>query len=638
MGSPTVFSGKRTKLLTSKGLLLSNGTVIDNDGIFNYFTNPGAEINATGMSAYADAAGSSPVYGTGGSPNVTWTRTTSSPLAGDASFLFTKDAANRQGQGVSIDFTVRDCDKGKVRKFSADYAIASGTFADDDMSIWFYDVTNSALLQGAPYLIKNHSLTSDEMFSEIQIPYNCSTLRLIIHVGSASALGYTVKFDNMFFGNSQKSYGAVATGVKSWTPTGSWSTNTTYTGKWYQVADIGYYEVKVALSGAPTAATLTVNLPPGHTIDTSKKADGDIRSPIGIAEIQDFGVASYAARVQIYNTTSVVLALLSRPTTYVEDATFVSNTLPMSFGNQDYITLTFSAPIVGWSSSQILSSEADTSPYYATALGSGSASYSTSAPLQFNTIVSDKFGSVTTGSGWRFYAKTQGAYEVGCVASASVATNSLIIYKNGVSTGFQLFSFSAAGYSFHGSAIIELNANDYVDIRPDGTLTISPAHVHINKILGPSQIAASETVAARYKTAAGQNISSSSTTIVDFGTKDFDYTSSTVTGGSWKFTAPISGLYEVSGHLMFTTGGGWASGEAANAALYKSGVEYARLSVYTSDTTHSNYVPLTLAATSIRLLAGEYVDVRVFQDSGASLALINNALFNWISIKRVGNY
>jgi hypothetical protein len=44
MGSPAIFAGLRTKLLTARGLLLQNKTVIDNDGDFNPIHNGHFEI------------------------------------------------------------------------------------------------------------------------------------------------------------------------------------------------------------------------------------------------------------------------------------------------------------------------------------------------------------------------------------------------------------------------------------------------------------------------------------------------------------------------------------------------------------------------------------------------------------------
>jgi len=47
-----------------------------------------------------------------------------------------------------------------------------------------------------------------------------------------------------------------------------------------------------------------------------------------------------------------------------------------------------------------------------------------------------------------------------------------------------------------------------------------------------------------------------------------------------------------------------------------------------------SFVPTNFA--DIPLKSGDYIDLRVYQNSGASLALLNAAVTNWISIKRIG--
>ena len=169
----------------------------------NYILNPIAEnLGVIGWATYADAAGTRPVDGTGGSPNVTWTRSTSTPLRGDAEFLFTKDAANRQGQGVAYAFSIDRADQGKTLQIEFDYAVRSGTFAggttsDSDLIVYIYDVTNAATIEpvtfrlggGATNLPVRHAAT----FSAAT---NSTSYRLIIHCATTSASAYTVGFDN----------------------------------------------------------------------------------------------------------------------------------------------------------------------------------------------------------------------------------------------------------------------------------------------------------------------------------------------------------------------------------------------------------------------------------------------------------
>ncbi len=135
---------------------------------------------------YADAAQANPVDGTGGSPASTFAVSTDSTMRGVTNFLWTHSAANRQGEGFSYDFSIDPSDKGKVLQCSFEYLISSGTYADNDMSVWIYDVTNAVLIQPAPYLIKNSGII-EKFAVEFQTSSNSTSYRLIIHTGSTSA-------------------------------------------------------------------------------------------------------------------------------------------------------------------------------------------------------------------------------------------------------------------------------------------------------------------------------------------------------------------------------------------------------------------------------------------------------------------
>jgi len=80
----------------------------------------GQSVSDTGWSTYSNTAGVNPVTGTGGSPGITWSQNTSNPLSGNADLRFIKDAVNRQGNGVSIDFTVDNRHLAKVLQISFD--------------------------------------------------------------------------------------------------------------------------------------------------------------------------------------------------------------------------------------------------------------------------------------------------------------------------------------------------------------------------------------------------------------------------------------------------------------------------------------------------------------------------------------
>ena len=138
----------------------------------------------------------------------------------------------------------------------------------------------------------------------------------------------------------------------AFTPTGSWSSNTTYSGTWFRTKN-GTLKIegKVAVSGAPTATSLSINLPFGLAIDTVKLGGTDNRE-LGRSTILDSGSTYYQGRVQYNNTTSVSLVADSKfSSNNYSEYMAVSNSAPMTWANGDYVTFSFEVPIVGWSSS-----------------------------------------------------------------------------------------------------------------------------------------------------------------------------------------------------------------------------------------------------------------------------------------------
>jgi len=142
--------------------------------------------------------------------------------------------------------------------------------------------------------------------------------------------------------------------------------------------------------------------------------------------------------------------------------------------------------------------------------------------------------------------------------------------------------------------------------------------------------------AARYSTNAGQSIANETTTIVDFEDQTYDTHTAVTTGAAWKFTCPTgqSGYYRVAIMLMFASTATWAAGERAQASLYKGGAFYSALDKNTSETATARNIELK-GSDDVYLAAGEYIDIRVVQNSGAALALHNNGLYNHVAISRV---
>lgn len=594
-------------------------------GNANVLIDPNLEAVTTSWSTYADAAGAAPIDGTAGTANITVSNSTSSPLEGLSSLLLTKDAVNRQGQGISIPFTISNSSKGRVLQASFDYQIASGTFADNDLSVWVYDVSNARMIQPAPYLIKNSGII--ERFAvEFQTAIDSTSYRLIIHQGSTSALAYTVKFDNFNVGQQAKLYGSAVTDSVSFTPTSpnsSLGTLTSVQCSWKKVGGEAVLDYKVTV-GTTTGSEARLSLPAGLvSADTSiipsiRNADGFVVQA-GTGDIHNVLIEPSSTYLTFGLQKSGVAAGLTK----VAGSTLAASSATLSF--------TARVPIQGWSSSQIFSSDADTRvvSFNASTTGTKSLSPNGSAVKVPFDLVSgggqkDTHAAFNTSLN-RYIVPVAGDYQFNSTVyiSGTNALNSnydLRLYKNGVvyRVGANLRPATGAQFTLSiSSKIPDLKAGDYIELFFFGvgnnsvsTLTTDSGFNTLSfegfMIQGPAQIAASESVSFSSNTS---TTAASTSTPFIYTVKDHDTHNaySTVTG---KFTAPISGKYQcnissysVSSYSIFLY---------KNSTLVYSG-SYASGGASVATGNHT-----------LNLLAGDTVEVRPSASVTASAGAANN--------------
>lgn len=157
--------------------------------------------------------------------------------------------------------------------------------------------------------------------------------------------------------------------VTPWTAcaiTGSWVSNTTYTCKFRQSGGDAEFNVKVATSGAPTSANLTLTLPFGWAIDTGKintSTDGLYMFPSD-GVVSDSGSRTGSAKV-IYkdaNTVYIAHILTGASTGAPISSTTVTQAAPFTFGSGDFVEVTFKAPIANLAgSTQVFASQCGSS-------------------------------------------------------------------------------------------------------------------------------------------------------------------------------------------------------------------------------------------------------------------------------------
>jgi hypothetical protein len=193
-------------------------------------------------------------------------------------------------------------------------------------------------------------------------------------------------------------------------------------------------------------------------------------------------------------------------------------------------------------------------------------------------------------------------------------------------------------HDFNGK--LYLNKGDTFVIRVTangGTLSNNTDlhHIHITKISSPQTMRESEHISARYTSNAGQSIPSASLTIINFEDKVDDSHGRVTTGAAWKFTSGTNAKYEVTVKATLNGDTGLVAPEAVYIDLYVNGVFYSRLD-YDDVTWQANNNTKTMTGSDdVTLTSNDYIDVRIYQASGAAITMVSSAGNNGITIKRI---
>lgn len=629
------------------------------DGVFtqlNYIDTSTANDKITLWNRFLDTAASRPEDGTGGSPsaNVTWTRTTSDPIQGEGSFLYSKlNGVNTRGEGVSRDITIPSGQKARMQSIRFDYRIASGTYSggssstDSDLIVYMYRTTATGRLI-EPSVIKLDGGVIGVNYSyqgEFQADSDATGYRFIIFSATTSTSNFTVQFDNFYVGPSKNIAGAIVTPWTSFTPTGSWVTNTTYTGFYRRVGDTMEIQYKLALAGAPTSTVLSVNMPSGFVIDSTKIDSDTDNYALGDVSLLDSGSATWTGRARYVGTSAFEIP-------YVQASGTLANTTqvaPFTFANNDEVHINVSGiPIVGWGATATLGQDADTRVVAARATLTTAQTGVASKVIPFNSVQINTFGALNSSTGI-FTAPIAGQYRVSAGAvfgSLDGVTNTqLQIRKNSATYAEcymgRLAAAGAANASGYVSDTVPCVAGDTIEIYAVGDASFdidnngSRTFVSIERLPGPSQIAASDFIGVGLRKSATQSYTANATfqnvTFVSTSSGSLGFDTNSSWNGTDTFTAPAAGKYEVSCSLAVN------STNVANADYELSFLGGGSSQFVDLVRTGATGVPLNLQGTAtFNLIAGQTITIRFITTANHS---VNNLTINTntnASIKRIG--
>lgn len=570
--------------------------------------------------------------GTVVTPTITWTRSSTTPMVSTNHFLLTKPASNCVGQFVAYDFTIDNAYQGQQLAINALFKVVSGTYATDDLKFRIFDKTNGIAIEPSASSVTNTSLSGPLQTMVFQSSYNSTSYRLVLWISSQSLLAYSLGFDSFSVGPQVVPVGAAMSDWATYTPTGAWTTNTTYTGKWRRVGDSLEAEVKISVSGAPAALDMTASVPAGYTIDTAKLVDSGVQT-VGVIH-GGIGAGNFVGTVIMSSTTTVRA---------VSTAVW-TNTFPATWGAGNYATFVFTVPIVGWASN-VLSSDSAASRVVSI-IASNPSSAVTGAPTDittWGTVDKDTHGAFNATTGV-YTVVVPGVYDFrgAFLVSGTYALNTPLevdVLKNGVV--YRSYQARAGGALNNNNVIfsgdIDVRAGDLIKLQIITSAT-TPAFnagavwnsFSMSLRQGPSQIQAATVVAARYSTAVAQSIGTSGATVI-WGTKDFDTTGSmnTATG---VYTCPAPGYYAIHSTLVYTSAA-FTAGAAKSVQFYKNGA----LHSYTNISCQVAYTGSfgVYGSNLIYCNAGDTLAIFTNANEAAARSLSGTGVENYVTISRM---
>lgn len=142
------------------------------------------------------------------------------------------------------------------------------------------------------------------------------------------------------------------------------------------------------------------------------------------------------------------------------------------------------------------------------------------------------------------------------------------------------------------------------------------------------------TIAARMEGTDGATITTGTLTIVNFQTVSFDPFSTLTTGAGSKFTAPLSGYYQVNARIEYDTDSGWADLEACFIRTVINANGYSYLGF--KDNLPANARAVVWGSDIVPLSAGDDLQIDTRQNSGGNAFLTTTGSLNFMSVAKVG--
>lgn len=554
----------------------------------------GAPINITssGTGPFHFAA-RRPINGTGGTSSFTFAANGVINVRGQKSFhLTTSNASLPLGQGVSFDYIIDNADKSRILEVSFDYVASNDRPQDPQFTVFAIDTITGEIIDLTPSGIVGQKATNPAVGGRFVGYYQANSgtssgnYRFVIHCSTSNYAISDFAFDNVRVSPAtQQSLDANLIAAKTYFTTPVSVTNDTNV-----PFDTIEYDTNNAMSAgvftAPVAGKYHISgvwqASVGSNIYVAKNgAQFNYLTDAGGSSVRGF---SLTLDLKVNDTVSIRPDVTTTPT--VNARFCIERVSAIQTGPESKIVA-------------------------AKTTRSGNTSVTNDTVIPFNVITYDTNNAMVNGV---YTAPVAGKYRISGVAAPSTVGN-LYYTKNGTGVNYLVTIPTSSLLSF--SDEIDLMVGDTIDLRYDNTSIFGVnSKFCISRISGPDTITPNETIVVRYVTTSTNAISPS--TPVNFDLKVYDTHNAVTTGAGWKFTAPISGYYQINITVLETA--------AANQTIeiFKNGtVDYVLMN------TISNAYFVSGSAL-IKMKVNDYIDIR----AGAAVTLNSDCT---VTINKVGN-
>jgi len=307
----------------------------------NYITNPSAKSAITGWTNVGDLDVARTT--TAGDLPREYTTASGIKITADANTQSTADY-------VYYDFTLDDVDLSKKLKIQWAQK-TTGTYTAGQLAVVITTQADRTTALHTP--VTTAIPAADGVFTTSFDASTTATLSLVIRATTDMTTDGGIVISDVVVGPGIQHQGAVVGEWQSYTPTGTWIANTTYTGKYRRVGDTLCCRINGSLSGVPTATALAVDLPSGLTMDTTKlnSVANPYLSVLGHGKIKTSAGTPYLVTLGYTDSNTIGVYNWDDAATGINLNAGIQDTVPFSMVSGVTFELYFEAPIAEWAGS-----------------------------------------------------------------------------------------------------------------------------------------------------------------------------------------------------------------------------------------------------------------------------------------------